>query len=87
MRLRCLEQIKNVRNMSTTKRVESSKLVGRYMRINVGHNKKPEIYKDLAHITFPNLKTLSLRENFIVSLEGFHRMRLPELSELFLSKF
>ena len=48
-------------------------------------NEEPYILRDIAHIHFPKLKSLSLSDNRIHSIEGLCRIRMPFLNELYLS--
>jgi hypothetical protein len=55
------------------------------MDIEVGNNERSEILKDIVHIDFTTLRTLSLKSNKIESIEGVAEMRMPQLEELHLS--
>lgn len=55
------------------------------MDIEVGNNERSDILKDIAHIDFTTLRTLSLKSNQIESIEGIAEMIMPQLEELHLS--
>ena len=37
-------------------------------------------------VAFPDLMVIRLRENYIESIEGFHRTQIPKLRELWISR-
>ena len=51
------------------------------------HNENANIYKDLKHIGFTNLKFVDLSHNSLTSVEGINHLSMLSLEILNLSKY
>jgi Leucine-rich repeat (LRR) protein len=54
------------------------------VKIDVEDNRRPELLKDIAHITFTNLTSLQLSENNIESVEELAFLFMPKIRWLYL---
>ena len=57
-----------------------------FMECDIDQNYHPQIIVDLQPVRLPQLKLISLRYNSLLSIEGLHRLYMPRLETLKLSK-